>query len=41
VVGSVKYGEVLRTIKRQGQWVEVRLPNGRTGWVASNLVWGW
>ena len=41
LVGSVKYGEVLRTIKRQGQWVEVRLPNGRTGWVASNLVWGW
>jgi SH3-like domain-containing protein len=41
LVGSVEYGEVLRTIKRQGQWVEVRLPNGRTGWVASNLVWGW
>ena len=41
IVGSVKYSEVLRTIKRQGDWVEVRLPNGRTGWVASNLVWGW
>ena len=41
LVGSVKYGEVLRTVKRQGQWVNVRLPNGRTGWVASNLVWGW
>lgn len=41
VVGKAKYGDVLRTVRRQGQWVEVRVPKGRNAWIAANLVWGW
>lgn len=42
VVGQVTYGELLRTVRRQGEWVAVRHPNGRgQAWVASRLVWGW
>ncbi|RZI69597.1 SH3 domain-containing protein [Variovorax guangxiensis] len=41
LVGKATRGEVLRTIERKGAWVKVRHANGRTGWVASRLVWGW
>jgi SH3-like domain-containing protein len=41
VVGRAKYGEVLRTVRRQGRWAEVRMPNGRNAWIAANLVFGW
>ena len=41
LVGKATRGEVLRTIERKGDWVKVRHSNGRTGWVASRLVWGW
>lgn len=42
VVGTVNYGDVLRTVRRQGNWVQIQNPNGRgDAWVASNLVWGW
>lgn len=42
IVGTVNYGEVLRTVRRQGNWVLVQNPNGRgNAWVASNFVWGW
>ena len=41
LVGKATRGEVLRTIERKGEWVKVRHANGRTGWVASRLVWGW
>lgn len=42
IVGSAQYGDILRTTRRQGDWVQVQNPNGRgTAWVASSLVWGW
>lgn len=42
IVGTVNYGDVLRTTRRQGDWVQVQHPNGRgNAWIASNLVWGW
>ncbi len=42
VVGKAVYGDVLRTARRQGDWVQVQQPNGRgTAWVASSLLWGW
>lgn len=42
VVGSVSYGDLLRTTRRRGDWVQVQNPNGRgTAWIASSLIWGW
>ena len=41
LVGSVGYGDVLRTTRRQGEWVQVQNPKGGNAWVASSLVWGW
>jgi len=42
IVGSANYGDVLRTTRRQGDWVQVQRPDGRgTAWVASSLLWGW
>jgi hypothetical protein len=38
----VKYGDVLRTGKRQGDWVQVEMSQRRgKAWIASDLVWGW
>ena len=42
VVGKAAYGDVLRTSRRQGDWVQVQHPSGKgTAWVASSLLWGW
>ena len=42
VVGKAAYGDVLRTARREGDWVQVQHPNGRgTAWVAASLLWGW
>lgn len=42
VLGQASYGDVLRTVRRQGDWVVVKLPQGKgQAWVASSLVWGW
>jgi uncharacterized protein YgiM (DUF1202 family) len=41
VVGKARYGDVLRTLERRGDWVKVRHERGTTGWVARRLVWGW
>lgn len=42
LVGNVKYGDVLRTGRRQGEWVQVDHPQRRgKAWIASDLVWGW
>lgn len=40
-VAQLEQGDVLRTLKKQGGWVQVQRSNGSSGWVASNLVWGW
>lgn len=40
IVGKASYGDVLRTIKVQGDWAEVQ--HGRTkGWISQSLLWGW
>jgi len=42
VLGTAVYGDILRTARRQGDWVQVQRPDGRgTAWVASELLWGW
>ena len=41
VLGKARYGDVLRTLERRGQWIKVRHERGATGWVARRLVWGW
>lgn len=41
VAGKLKYGTILRTQERRGDWVRVRpLPSGPSGWVAERLLWG-
>lgn len=42
VAGKAAYGDVLRTVRRQGDWVVVQQPGGKgQAWVSSELVWGW
>jgi SH3-like domain-containing protein len=42
VVHTAVYGDILRTVRRQGDWVQVQRPDGRgNAWVASELLWGW
>ncbi|MCY1234704.1 Bacterial SH3 domain protein [compost metagenome] len=41
ILGKARYGDVLRTLARRGDWIKVRHERGATGWVARRLVWGW
>ena len=41
IKGKMEYGETLRTLQKQGQWVKVRHESLGQGWVARRLVWGW
>jgi SH3-like domain-containing protein len=41
LVSKLDYGAVVQTLERQPDWVKVRLANGKTGWVANSLLWGW
>lgn len=41
VAAQVTYGELLRTLGRQGSWVQVEREDGLRGWVAAGLLWGW
>lgn len=41
IVASTEYGELVRTIKRQGNWVQVRKANNRKGWISKKLLWGY
>ncbi len=41
IKGRLEYGEVMRTLQKQGQWVKVRHESLGQGWVARRLVWGW
>lgn len=41
VVGQAAYGELLRTREKRQDWVRVEREDGRTGWVARRLLWGW
>lgn len=41
LVGTMEYGETLRTLQKQGEWVKVRHEALGQGWVSRKLVWGW
>lgn len=40
LIGKASYGDVLRTVARRGDWVQVRTEQGVQGWIASRLLWG-
>ena len=40
LVGKASYGDVLRTVARRGDWVQVRTERGMQGWIAGRLLWG-
>lgn len=41
VVGQLSYGDLLRTREKRRDWVRVEGGDGKTGWVARRLLWGW
>ncbi|MFP5467028.1 MAG: SH3 domain-containing protein [Gammaproteobacteria bacterium] len=41
IKGKLEYGETVRTVSKQGQWVKVRHQELGQGWVARRLLWGW
>lgn len=41
IVSKLSYGDVLKTLKRSGDWVKLQRKSGVSGWVARRLVWGW
>jgi len=41
VLAQLQENEVLRTLKKEGDWVQVKRSSGQTGWVAKKLMWGW
>lgn len=41
VIAKLAYGEVLKTLKRSGDWIKLQGPNGLRGWVSRPLLWGW
>ena len=38
VLGTVAFNTVLPIIRQQGEWYNVELPDGETGWVSQNVV---
>ena len=40
LAGKLTHGDLVRALERRGDWVRVRLENGKTGWVARRLLWG-
>jgi SH3-like domain-containing protein len=41
ILGRLSYGEILRTLGKRAGWVRVRQDDGKSGWIARDLVWGW
>lgn len=42
ILGTLEQNEILRTLQTRGAWVRVqRSADGRKGWVAKRLTWGW
>jgi len=41
MLGTLAYGDILRTLGAHAGWVRVRAARGKTGWVARRLLWGW
>ncbi|WP_027014871.1 SH3 domain-containing protein [Comamonas composti] len=40
-VGRLEQNEIVRTLKKQGNWAQVKRDNGQQGWVSRKLAWGW
>ena len=40
VVATASYGVVFKTLEKKGSWVKVEHGQGVTGWLESNLLWG-
>ncbi|WP_295537282.1 SH3 domain-containing protein [uncultured Pseudacidovorax sp.] len=40
ILAVAEYGEVLRVLGSQGDWLKVRSSHGRVGWVSKRLTWG-
>lgn len=41
VVGQAEYGELLKTRDKRRDWIHVERADGKPGWVAKRLLWGW
>lgn len=41
IIGTLVYGDALRTLERKSGWVRVQREGGLRGWVARRLLWGW
>lgn len=41
VVLRATRGDVLRTLRQRGRWVQVRHERGPVGWVVKSRLWGW
>lgn len=40
-LGLLERHEVVRTLRTSGDWAHVQREDGRKGWVARRLTWGW
>ncbi|MGB3210765.1 MAG: SH3 domain-containing protein [Desulforhopalus sp.] len=40
VIGKAYYGVVFKTLRLKKGWVEVEHESGLTGWISTNLLWG-
>lgn len=40
IVGKAHYGVVFRVLELHSGWVKVQHKTGLTGWISSNLLWG-
>lgn len=41
IVGKAEYGDLFRTREKRPQWVRVERDDGKSGWIARSLLWGW
>lgn len=41
ILARLDYGEVLRHLEANADWIKVRRKGGLRGWVARRLLWGW
>lgn len=41
ILGQAEYGTVLKLIKKNKGWVNIKHSNKLVGWIKGNLVWGW
>ncbi len=41
IVGTAEYGDLVRTREKQRDWVRVQTSDGKAGWIARRLLWGW